>query len=654
MSAAGFRSGPMLLVACLALPAALATFAGLGDLLPPSLWARALTSPDLGDPRQVAFAYGAAPRSVVAMLAGAALGLSGTLLQQSLRNPIAEPATLGTFAGAGLALSAAALFAPWTLADGRDLVALAGAAAATALAFALAGRAISPVRLILGGLVVTLICGAATASLVSMMSDDMTPLFVWQSGSLAPDGGPAATDLAWRLALGLACALALARPLALLGIDDAAAASLGAPAGLTRMAAVALAVALAASVASIVGVIGFVGLAAPALARLVGAHGAKARLVWSPLIGGSLLWLVDRMTLLLPFPSEIPTGAVTALLGAPLVMLLLGRLKHEAPGAPAGAVAANASSRLTWSMLGLCLAAAVVAVCLGRGGGGWAWSWPMLDEATALRAPRVAAAFGAGALLSIAGVILQRVTANPLAAPETLGVSSGAMLGVLVSLLVAPGFDRIWTLAAATTGALGALLLILAVGRRSGLTPDRVLLAGVAITTMATGFAALFLASGDPRVMAVHAWIAGSTYRTSALEAALGVAAAVAALALAPLARRWLEMFSLGEISAGALGLSVPQARAALLLFAAVATAAATIIMGPLSFVGLMAPHAARLAGFRRAAPQIVVAGLGGGTLLILADFLGRNLIFPWQIPAGVVAALVGGAYLLLQITRDR
>lgn len=641
------------LIAALCVPAFALTVIGLADLLPPGNWAAALIAPDPNDPRAVILRYAFAPRVAVALIAGAALGLAGTLLQQALRNPLAEPATLGTFAGASLALSAATLFAPWLLAGGRDFVALGGATVATALAFLLAGRGLSPVRMILGGLVTTLFCNAAAATLVTLKSDDMAALFVWESGSLVQDGGAGVADLALRLGIAAVCAALLMRPLTLLGVGDAAAGSLGARAGAVRLAAVATAVALSASVAAAIGVIAFVGLAAPALARLVGVRSLRGRLVWAPVIGALLLWLTDRLTLVAPFYDEIPAGAATALLGAPLLLVLLPALRPDPPAPAATPASGRDATHLALAVtIVASVAVALVALGLGRDGAGWVWTLPLGgDPLVALRGPRVGAAFGAGALLALAGVALQRMTGNPMAAPEILGVSSGAMLGVLALVLATTGFDRGATLLAAGVGAGAAIAVVLAAARRGAFAPERLLLAGIAVTTMGSGLAAIVLASGDPRVATLHAWIAGSTYGTDAADAWIAMVAAGVGLGALPLAGRWLEALPLGTGTASALGVSLAPARLTLAAAAAAAAAVATLVVGPLSFVGLMAPHMARILGFRRVVPQFVAAALIGGGLLTAADWLGRTVIFPWQIPAGIVSALIGGAYLIARLS---
>lgn len=623
-------------------------------LLPPGLWLTALWSPDLTDPGQLLFRHAFLPRLAVSWLAGAALGLAGTLFQQVLRNPLAEPTTLGTSAGAGLALAAAGLYAPALLAHGREGVALAGAALATLAVFGLAGRRLAPVTLILAGLVVSLTCGSAGALLVLLHRDYMTELFLWQSGSLVQTGDATALSLLPRLAAAAVLAALLARPLALLELEDAGAAGLGLSPARTRLAGLAVAVGLSAAVVAAVGVIGFVGLAAPAAARLCGARTLRQRMAVAPPAGALLLWLADQLALHAPFAEEIPAGTITALLGAPLLLALLPRLRLAGTG-PTPAAPTRDRSRRPILLLGLGLvllvATAVAALLFGRGAEGWGWAAD-LHALLPLRAPRVATALFAGAVLGMAGTLLQRMTGNPMAAPEMLGISAGASTGVVLLLLAVPGFDRVATLAAAAAGALATLAVMLLIARRPSAAPERLLLAGVALATMFSGLAAVVLAGDDPRVDRLLAWMSGSTYHAGLPEAAVAAAAAVAMLALAPLTVRWLEILPLGPAPARALGLDPARARLALLPLVAVPVAAATLAIGPLSFVGLMAPHMARLAGFRRALPQLLASALAGALILLIADWLGRTLIFPWQVPAGLLAAFIGGPYLLWLLRR--
>ena len=486
--------------------------------------------------------------------------------------------------------------------------------------------------------------------------DYMTELFLWQSGSLVQTGDATALALLPRLAAAGVLAALLARPLALLELEDAGAAGLGLSPARTRLAGLAVAVGLSAAVVAAVGVIGFVGLAAPAAARLCGARTLRQRMAVAPLAGALLLWLADQLALHAPFADEIPAGTVTALLGAPLLLALLPRLRLAGTSAAPAAPSRDRSRHpALWLGLGLALLiiAAAVALLFGRDADGWGWvSAADLSALLPLRAPRAATALAAGAVLGMAGTLLQRMTGNPMAAPEMLGISAGASTGVVLLLLAVPGFDRGATLAAAAAGALATLAVLLLIARRPSAAPERLLLAGVALATMFSGLAAVVLAGDDPRVDRLLAWMSGSTYHAGLPEAAVAAMAAVAMLALAPLTARWLEILPLGPAPARALGLDPARARLALLPLVAVPVAAATLAIGPLSFVGLMAPHMARLAGFRRALPQLLASALAGALILLVADWLGRTLIFPWQVPAGLLAAFIGGPYLLWLLRR--
>ncbi len=630
----------------LALPALLLTLRDAAGVLPLGRWPAALLSPDLADPAELLARHALGPRILVSMLAGAALAFAGTLLTQALRNPLAEAATLGTAAGASLALTAATLFAPALLSAGREWVALAGGAAATALSFALAsGRGFSPVRLILSGLVVTLTAGSAAATLMALKSDYVSEVFVWQSGSLLQNGDGVAKALAWQLALAILASLPLVRALAIIGIDDRAGAALGLSPTRVRLGTVAIGVVLAAAVTAGVGVVAFLGVAAPALARFVGARTFKARLVVAPILGALMLWLTDRLVSALSTGLEIPAGAATAVFGAPLILALLPRVRSTLPRAEEAPPATRrAPPRLLLAIALAILALVLLTLGFGRSLSGWSWlgaaQWA---DILPLRAPRVVAAAGAGLLLGAAGAILQRVTGNPMASPELLGVSGGATLGVLALMLASPmALGPVAAAVSAGTGAALATGLVLGLGLRRGAAPERLLLAGFFVSTFASSLAAAFLASGDPRAQWLQTWLTGSTYLVSGGQAASAALAGLTVLALLPLAARWLAILPLGAPVAAALGLPVAASRAALVSLAAVSTALAVLVVGPLSFVGLIAPHTARMLGLRSPGQEAQASALLAAAMLVAADWLGRTVIFPWQVPAGLLAAVLG------------
>jgi ABC-type Fe3+-siderophore transport system permease subunit len=647
-----------LLVGMPALIAAFLSYVALSRLLPAELWWQTFRAADLSDPNQLLFRYSTLPRLFIAPLVGAALGLTGTILQQVLRNPLAEPTTIGTNAGASLAIVIATLYAPWMLENGKEWVALAGGTITTAIVFVLAkGRSFSPVAMIIGGLIISLTCSSASSLLMALNREYSEELFIWQSGSLVQNGNGAILSLLpWTIG-GLAAAFALLRPLLLLELNDESTKSLGSRPMLVRLAGMLVAVILSTVVVASVGVISFVSLAAPAMVRICGARTLRQRLTWAPLAGASLLWLIDRLVQITPFPSEVPTGTATALFGAPLLLILLIKLRPASVPAQTAILSTrtvNAGIRLAM-MAGLLICVVAFAFLFGRSMNGWHWTQlSEISDVLDLRGARVLTALGTGMMLALAGTLMQRLTGNPMAAPEVLGVSGGATIGVLAVMLFTSGVNRSLTFSAAFAGALVTLLALLFFGRQNRFSADRQLLAGICIATISSAVAAVFIASGDQRIDFLLAWMSGSTYHANSSDALIAIIAALLLLAIVPLTARWLDILPLGGSSAHALGMNLPLARVTLMLLAAIPTGVATLLIGPLSFVGLMAPHLARLLGFQRAIPQLFASAILGGLILVSADWTGRTLIFPWQIPAGLLAAFAGGPYFMVLMLKDR
>ena len=319
----------------------------------------------------------------------------------------------------------------------------------------------------------------------------------------------------------------------------------------------------------------------------------------------------------------MPTGAATALLGAPLLLWLLPRL-HLAGGQPQSA-AEHSFFRHPFParrLLPLLLALAtgiVLALGLGRGLEGWSWN---LSDAALLdwRWPRVMAAASAGCMLALAGCMIQRLTGNPMSSPEVLGISAGAALGLIALLFLLPYSGPLAQLALGGLGAGLSLLLLLGLSRRSGFAPEKVLLIGISITALFDALQVILLAGGDPRGQNLLSWMSGSTYFVGPQMALWVLVCSLVLLAAALPFGRWLELLPLGEGTPRALGVPLGRGRLVLLLLAALLTAGATLIVGPLSFIGLLAPHLARLLGLARAVPQLLGAALLGALVMVAAD----------------------------------
>lgn len=644
---------PAVLLSLLFLVAVGLTWHNLNVALPGSQWLSALWRPDIDSVAQMLFHYSLLPRLTISLLVGAGLGLVGVLFQQVLRNPLAEPTTLGVATGAQLGITVASLWAlPGALTS--QFAALTGACVVGALVFGVSwGKRLSPVTLILAGLVVSLYCGAVNQLLVIFHHDQLQSVFLWSTGALTQTDWSVVQSLWPQLLGGVMLTLLLLRPLTLMGLDDGVARNLGLALSLARLATLTLAIVISALLVNAVGIIGFIGLFAPLLAKMLGARRLLSRLFLAPLIGALILWLSDQVIQWLATVwMEVSTGSVTALIGAPLLLWLLPRLRSiSAPAMNAGDKVASERQRvLLWSLAGVgcLLVVSLAALSLGRDAQGWFWAQgEMWDALQQWRAPRVMAALMAGMMLAVAGCIIQRLTGNPMASPEVLGISSGAAFGVVVMLFFVPGNAFGWLLPAGSLGAAVTLLIILMASGRGGFSVHRMLLAGMALSTAFTMLLMMLQASGDPRMAQILTWLSGSTYEASYPQAARTGVVMIILLALVPLCRRWLTILPLGGDTARAVGIALTPARVGLLLLAAALTAVATMTIGPLSFVGLMAPHIARMSGFRRTMPHIILSALIGGGLLVMADWCGRMILFPYQIPAGLLSTFIGAPYFI-------
>ncbi len=267
-----------------------------------------------------------------------------------------------------------------------------------------------------------------------------------------------------------------------------------------------------------------------------------------------------------------------------------------------------------------------------------------------LRLPRAAAAFVTGALLALAGALMQALLRNPLADPYILGVSGGAAVGAM--LVMVAGLGGVWLSGAAFAGALGSMALVFGLAHgRGGWTPTRLLLTGVVV---AAGWGALvsFILSIAPegRLHGMLFWLMGDLgYAVSPLPAAVALAVG---LGVALMLARDLNVLVRGELLAGALGVGVDGLRRLLYLLASLLTASAVTLAGSVGFVGLVVPHLLRLLGAHDHRVLLPAAALLGGALLTAADTLARTVLAPTQLPVGVLTAMVGVPVFLLLLHR--
>lgn len=265
-------------------------------------------------------------------------------------------------------------------------------------------------------------------------------------------------------------------------------------------------------------------------------------------------------------------------------------------------------------------------------------AWQLIGE---LRLPRVMAAALAGAALGLAGLLLQTLARNPLADPSILGINQGAALAVIGLLLALPGASPQWfPLVGLAGGAAGGLLLW---RLRRGTTGQALILMGVGLNSLLAALTGCLLVLSDTRQLAVVlTWLAGSFAGLEASQAWMTLGWAVGLLPAGWLLCQRLTPFLLDAASGRMLEPRLARWESAALLLACALGAMAVAVAGTLGFVGLLAPHIARflhppLPG-RLALPTMTY----GATLTLLADWLGRSLFAPVQLPAGLILALLG------------
>jgi len=642
-----------------ALAAAATGHLALSSDLSPGAWWALLAGAEPESYEEALFVHSAAPRTAMAALVGVALGLAGSVLQQVTLNRLVSPLTIGASSGAWLALVVGGVLAPAFAARNGFWFSLAGALGATALVLGIAGRrGVSGLPVVLAGMAVNILLGAIATVVVLLNDQYVRNLFIWGAGDLTQTGWGSARWLAPQLVAGAGIALLCRRPLALMRLGAEAAAGRGLGVWPFVLAASVTALWMTASAISAVGLIGFIGLLAPNIARLAGARTTVGELLLSMLLGALALLLADALALFAGHYTRdiVPTGASAALIGAPaLVLLASGRMRAADQAAFGGRPEGlRRMARPLVPSLGLgVLALFLVALFLGPTAAGWEIA--AADElAFALRWPRAVAALAAGAGMAVSGVILQRLLRNPLASPDVIGISAGASLALVAALVFFGASIHEAGAPVAMLGSLTVLGVLMAIGRRNRYAPAVVALAGIALAATLDALLQFVLARGGEETYMIVGWLAGTTFHVTGGEALALLAATAVLAAIASGLHRWLTLLGAGDGVAAGRGLGVESARLILLGLAAVLAALVTALVGPVAFVGLVAPHMASLLGARRVLEQLIVALLIGLCLFLAADWLARTAVYPHQLPAGAVASMLGGAYLAVLLARRR
>ena len=269
-----------------------------------------------------------------------------------------------------------------------------------------------------------------------------------------------------------------------------------------------------------------------------------------------------------------------------------------------------------------------------------------------LRFPRVATAFVTGALLGLAGTLMQVLLRNPLADPYILGVSGGASVAALLALLA--GVSGWWMQTWAFSGALVSTLLVFSLAHGRGQwDTHRLLLTGVVLAAGWGALISLILTISPPtKIHGMLFWLMGDLgYSQMPLA---GIYTLTAGTLIALLLAPSLNLLSGGDLKASALGVNVPRIRLVIYIVASALTAISVSQAGNIGFIGLIAPHMLRLAGVNHHRILIPCVLLLGGSLMLYADALARTILAPSQLPVGILTALLGVPLFLILLYQHR
>lgn len=642
--------------------------------IPPSAFAASLVDYDLASDAHVVARDVRLPRALLALLVGGSLAAAGTTMQGVTRNPLAGPSIMGLSGGGALATLIALILVPGLSYNASIAASLLGATLGYGCVLAVAclsPNGFSPTRITLAGAVTSSFLSSLTQGLVIAFAMSGSMLF-WTVGGISNVTWPQVAAVAPGCLVGWAGLLWLAPTVTILGLGNDVAVGLGVRTRSIRIAATICVLVLTGGAVAVAGPVAFVGVMVPHVCRsLVGAD-YRRLIPLSIIAGAGLTGLADLLSRTVAGDGgEIPLGVVTAALGAPcFVWLIRGtarkRLDGGVPGAVNSAPVTHWPSRRAFPLLlGLLSLSVIISVHVGE-----VYYSPATIFQTLLgeglpeqnlvlwsfRFPRVMFALLVGSGIAVAGAVMQGVLRNDLVEPGILGVSSGASLAIVLSLVLlghAILQSALILPLAAIGGALAAVLLIWLLCLNENPSSPRLLLTGVAVSA-ALGAVALLVSTqieSDEYAFSV-AFSAGSL---SGAGWNYVIALAIWLGLLGPLVWTFsptLDVLALGDEVATGLGVLVRIVSMLLLGMAVLICAACMSLAGGILFLGLIAPHIARRLVGTSHARLIPASGIIGATLLAWADLAGSHLIPGIVLPAGVMVSALGAPYFLFLLTR--
>lgn len=589
----------------------------------------------------------------VCFICGVLLSLASLLLRKIMHNILVSDTTLGVSSASGFFLLLASLFFPFFYENFKIIIAFIGAIIILIPIFVLGyKKRFNNVSIILLGLISSLFFSALISLFILLYPEESKTFLFYNSGYFTQNGLKDFFQIAFFSSIGFVFLYFFSASFKVLTLGDIVAKSLGVNVILSKIITLALSAYFIALVISFVGSIAFLGLFASILIHQFKFDDIKKEFLFCSLIGGFSLLNIDLILQLLQLLKDInlPTGSVVSFLGVPLLIYIIFKKIKIYP---------NNNDFLDGNYffvskyilfgIGFILLVLIFIVNLYFDFSNLSINFIISKEIIDLRFYKLIILACSGALMAIVGFILQRLSFNTMASSEFLGINSGASLGVLFALWFAPFF--IWPLA--LIGALIVLFLLIFLCFVKKINIQKIILLGVCIMFLTDSFFKLVLLSADVRVYSFLAFTQAGILNANSTNALIICIFTFVSFLIVPFFIRWLNALRLGEICAMSIGLDLFKIRIILLIFCALISVLIVLNTGPFSFVSLLAPHLANLFFVQNIKIKLFLAALIGALVMLLAEFLSKIFAFPYEIPLGIIATLLGSVYFIFMVRKN-
>ena len=270
-----------------------------------------------------------------------------------------------------------------------------------------------------------------------------------------------------------------------------------------------------------------------------------------------------------------------------------------------------------------------------------------------LRFPRIFAAMLGGAATAVSGVLLQAVMKNPLADPGIIGISSGASLVAVLITAFVPSL-YFYTPVFAFAGGMVAFFLVYSLSWKGGLSPLRIILVGVAVNAMFTGLMSAFNSSTGSNYSGVASIVNANITMKTWDDLQILLVYTVIGLAASVFVLEQCNLLALEDKTARSIGVNVTRTRIIVSVIAVLLASISTAVIGPISFLGLIVPHIARILVGSNHKILVPYSVLLGAFMLLLADTIGRTIASPYEISASVVMSVIGGPFFIVLLRRSK